>query len=288
MRHFLAVSLGHKEIPVTHLRKLTLDEIARRGYTEGTTRAYLRIIEDLARHFHRSPDQLGREHLREYTAHLFRDRKLSDNSVNQIVGALRFFFRKVLKRPWDGDEMPYPKKKIHLPIIWSPEEVASLIDAAPIAFYRTILMTLYGTGVRRAECAALKFTDIDSARMVVHVQDGKDGKYRDTVLSSNLRDELRAHYRRLVRKPAVWLFPSGRWHACRESAKRAGVNKPLHPQTLRHCFATHLLEAGADLRTIQLLLGHADLRETMIYIHLSKRHLGATTSPLDALSLAAK
>jgi hypothetical protein len=161
---------------------LTLDEIARRNYTEGTTRAYLRIIEDLARYFHRSPDQLGPEHLREYTAHLFRDRKLSDNSVNQIVGALRFFFRKVLKRCWTGDEMPYPKKKIHLPIIWSPEEVTSLIDAAPIAFYRTILMTLYGTGVRRAECAALKLTDIDSARMVVHVQDGKGDKDRDIVL----------------------------------------------------------------------------------------------------------
>jgi Phage integrase, N-terminal SAM-like domain len=151
---------------VTHLRKLTLDEIARRNYTEGTTRAYLRIIEDLARYFHRSPDLLGPDQLREYTAHLFRDRKLSDNSVNQIVGALRFFFRKVLKRPWDWDEMPYPKKKIHLPVIWSPEEVSSLIDAAPIPFYRTIVMTLYGTGVRRAECAALKLTDIDSARMV--------------------------------------------------------------------------------------------------------------------------
>ena len=98
---------------MTHLRKLTLDEIARRNYSEGTTRVYLRIIEDLARYFHRSPDQLGPEHIREYTAHLFRDRKLSDNSVNQIVGALRFFFRKVLKRPWTGDEIPYPKKKIH-------------------------------------------------------------------------------------------------------------------------------------------------------------------------------
>ena len=146
----------------------------------------------MARYFHRSPDQLGPEQIREYTAHLFRDRKLSDNSVNQIVGALRFFFRKVLKRPWDGDEMPYPKKRIHLPVIWSPEEVTSLIDAAPIAFYRTILMTLYGTGVRRAECAALKLTDIDSARMVVHVQEGKGGKDRDIVLSPHLYEELRA------------------------------------------------------------------------------------------------
>jgi site-specific recombinase XerD len=280
---------------------LTLDELARRNYTESTTRAYIGVIEDLARYFHRPPDQLGPDQIREYTAHLFRDRKLADNTVNQRVGALRFFFRKVLKRPWDGDEMPYPKKRIHLPIIWSPEEVSRLIDAAPTAFYRTILMTLYGTGVRRAECAALKLTDIDSARMVLHVQDGKGGKDRDIVLSPRLLEELQQHSQRLRRESAVWLFPGGThhtadtpitnkvvWHACRESAKRAGVNKPLHPHTLRHCFATHLLEAGADLRTIQLLLGHSDLRETMIYIHLSKRHMGAVASPLDALSLAAK
>jgi site-specific recombinase XerD len=279
---------------------MTLDEIARRNYTESTTRAYLRVIEDFARYFHRPPDQLGPEHIREYTAHLFRDRKLSDNTVNQRVGALRFFFLKTLKRPWSGDEMPYPKKKIHLPVIWSPEEVACLIDAAPIPFYRTILMTLYGTGVRRAELAALKVTDVDAARMVLHVQNGKGGKDRDIVLSPHLLDELRAHYRRLARKPSVWLFPGGRWHtadypisdkvvwhACREAAQRAGVNKPLHPHTLRHCFATHLLEGGADLRTIQLLLGHADLRETMIYLHLSRRHVAAAVSPLDSLSIYA-
>jgi site-specific recombinase XerD len=280
---------------------LTLEELARRNYTESTTRAYIRIIADFARYFHRPPDQLGPEHIRAYTAHLFRDRKLSDNSVNQMIGALRFFFLKTLKRPWYGDEMPYPKKKIHLPVIWSPEEVSRLIESAHSPFDRTILMTLYGTGVRRAECAALKVADIDAPRMVLHIQQGKGGKDRDIVLSPRLLEEFKQHYRRLRRKPSVWLFPGGTrhtadtpitekviWHACRRAAQRCGVNKPLHPHTLRHCFATHLLEAGADLRTIQLLLGHADLRETMIYIHLSKRHVGATASPLDALSLAAK
>jgi len=286
---------------VTHLRKLTLEELARRNYSEGTTRAYLRIIEDFARYFHRPPDQLEPEHIRAYTAHLFRDRKLSDNTVNQMIGALRFFFLKTLKRPWYGDEMPYPKKKIHLPVIWSPDEVSRLIESARSPFDRTILMTLYATGVRRAECAALKVADIDAPRMVLHIQQGKGGKDRDIVLSPRLLEEFRQHYRRLRRKPSAWLFPGGTrhtadtpitekvvWHACRRAAQRCGVNKPLHPHTLRHCFATHLLEAGADLRTIQLLLGHADLRETMIYIHLSKRHVGATASPLDALSLDAK
>jgi len=235
---------------------MTLDEIARRNYTQSTTRIYLATIEDLARYFHRSPDQLGPEQIREYTAHLFRDKQLCENTVNQRVGALRFFYIKMLKRPW-GDEMPYPKKKFHLPVIWSPEEVASLIEAAPIPFYRTILTTLYGTGVRRAECAALKLTNVDSARMVLHVQDGKGGKDRDIVLSPHLRDELRAHYRRLVRKPAVWLFPGGRWHtadypisdkvvwhACRESAQRAGVHKPLHPHTLRHYAESRTMPNG--------------------------------------------
>ena len=286
---------------MTHYENVAREEIARRNYTEGTTRAYLRALDDLAGYFQCPPERLTAEQIREYTAHLFRDRKLSDNSVNQIVGALRFFYLTVLNKHWRGHELPYPKKRIHLPVIWSPDEVTRLIDAAPIPFYRTILMTLYATGVRRAEAAALKLTDIDSARMVLHIQEGKGRKDRDIPLSPVLLQELRQHYRRLRRKPEVWLFPGGTyhtadtpisskvvWHACREAAKRAGVNKPLHPHTLRHCFATHLLENGADLRTIQLLLGHSDLRETMIYIHLSKRHLGATASPLDALSLAAK
>jgi integrase/recombinase XerD len=285
---------------VTHLRKVMIEELDRRNYTESTTHAYLRTVEDFARFFHRPPDQLGPEQIREYTADMFRVRKLADNTVAQRVAALRFFYTRVLKRAWHIEETPYPKKRKRLPIILSREEVDRLIESALTPFHRTILMTLYGTGVRRAELANLKIADVDSQRMVIHVRGGKGRKDRDVMLSPNLLDELRQHYRRLRRKTSDWLFPGGRWHgadgrisdkvvwhACRESAQRAGVNKPLHPHTLRHCFATHLLEAGADLRTIQLLLGHADLRETMIYIHLSKRHMGATASPLDALSLAA-
>ncbi len=286
---------------MTHFEKVTREEIARRNYTEGTTRAYVRVLNELAGYFQRSPERLSPEEIREYTAHLVSDRKLSGNTVNQVVGALRFFYFKALNKPWRGHELPYPKKTARLPVIWSPDEVARLIDAAPTPFYRTLVMTLYGTGMRRAEVAALKITDIDSARMVIHVQEGKGRRDRDVVLSPHLLEELRQHYRRLRRKPAVWLFPGGTrhgadtpirdkvvWHACREAARRCEVNKPLHPHTLRHCFATHLLEAGADLRTIQLLLGHADLRETMVYLHLSKKHVAAAASPLDALTLAKK
>ena len=284
---------------MTHLRKRVLEELERRNYTESTTRAYIRTIEDFARYFKRPPDQLGPEQIREYIAYLFRERKLADNTVNQRVGALRFFFIKTLRKPWSVEETPYPKKRLHLPVILSQDEVGRLIESALIPFHRTILVTLYATGVRRAELANLKVSDIDSQRMVVHIRGGKGRKDRDVMLSPHLLEELRQHYRRLGRKPAEWLFPGGRWHtaaedpittkvvwyACREAAQRAGIRKQLHPHTLRHCFATHLLEAGADLRTIQMLLGHSDLKETTIYLHLSQRHLGATASPLDTLAI---
>jgi len=160
-------------------------------------------------------------------------------------------------------------------------------------------MTLYGTGVRRAELTHLQIPDIDSQRMVVHVRGGKGRKDRDVMLSPTLLEALREHFRSLRRKPGVWLFPGNRWHtgdepidtkvvwqACRVAALRAGIQKDVHPHTLRPCFATHLLEAGADLRTIQVLLGHRDLEETTIYLHLSQRHLNATASPLDSLTLS--
>ena len=284
---------------MTHLRKMVLEELERRNYTQSTTRAYIRTIEDFARYFKRPPDQLGPEQIREYIAYLFRERKLADNTVNQRVGALRFFFIKTLRKPWSVEETPYPKKRLHLPVILSQDEVGRLIESALIPFHRTILVTLYATGVRRAELANLKVSDIDSQRMVVHIRGGKGRKDRDVMLSPHLLEELRQHYRRLGRKPAEWLFPGGRWHtaaedpittkvvwyACRQAAQRAGIRKQLHPHTLRHCFATHLLEAGADLRTMQMLLGHSDLKETTIYLHLSQRHLGATASPLDTLAI---
>ena len=159
-------------------------------------------------------------------------------------------------------------------------------------------MALYATGLRRAELARLKVSDVDSQRMVIHVQGGKGRKDRDVLLSAKLLDELRQHWQRLRRKSSVWLFPGNRWHtgdtpidtkvvwyACQQAAQRAGIQKNVHPHTLRHCFATHLLEAGADLRTIQTLLGHSDLEETTLYLHLSQRRLNATASPLDSLKL---
>ena len=283
---------------MTHLRKMMLEELQRRHYSENTTRCYIRTVEDFARRFHCSPDRLGPRHIREYQAELFYKRKLSPGTVTQRLAALRFFYVKTLKKSWSIAETPYPKKAFHLPLILSQEEVARLIDAASTPYHRTLLMTLYATGVRRAELTHLKVSDIDSQRMVIHVQGGKGRKDRDVLLSPKLLEVLREHWRGLKRKPSAWLFPGNRWHtgdapidtkvvwcACKEAAQRAGLQKKIHPHTLRHCFATHLLEAGADLRTIQMLLGHRDLEETTIYLHLSERHLRATASPLDSLKL---
>ena len=233
---------------------------------------------------------------------MFKKWKLAPNTVNQRLAALRFFYIQTLKKAWSVAETPYPKKTLRLPTVLSQEEVARLIDFALTPFHRIVLMTLYATGVRRAELARLKISDIDSQRMVIHVQGSKGRQDRDVMLSPKLLEALREYWRGLKRKPSRWLFPGGRrhttddpitpkavWYACRHAAQRAGLAaEKIHPHTLRHCFATHLLEAGADLRAIQLLLGHHDLEETTIYLHLSQRHLSATASPLDSLALSAE
>ncbi len=285
---------------MTQLRKMMLEELERRNYSQSTVRVYVKTIADLARYFKRPPDQLGPDELRQYQAYLFRERKLAANTVNQRTAALRFFFVTLLKRPWTLAETPYPRKTFRLPKVLSVDQVSKLIDAAPTLFYRILLMALYATGLRRAELAHLRVTDIDSERMVIHVKGGKGRKDRDVMLSPILLEELRTYVRGLRKKPELWLFPGNRWHtgkmpistkviwsACRQAATRAGLGDEIHPHTLRHCFATHLLESGADLRTIQLLLGHRDLEETTLYLHLSNARMSATASPLDQLKLAA-
>jgi integrase/recombinase XerD len=284
---------------VTHLRKMMLEDLQRRNYSRDTIRCYLRAVEDFSRRFNRPPDCLGPRHIREYQAELLHERKLSPGTVTTRLAALRFFYVKTLKKAWNIQETPYPKKRHRLPTILSPEEVTQLIDAARTPYQRILLMMLYATGVRRTELARLKVSDIDSRRMVIHIQGGKGRRDRDVMLSPKLLEALRQYWRGLKRKPRTWLFPNKRrqkhadapidskvvWYACQQAAKHAGLKKALHPHTLRHCFATHLLEAGADLRTIQMLLGHHDLKETTIYLHISLRHLHATPSPLDALQL---
>jgi len=278
---------------MTQLRTMTIEELVRRNYSDATRECYIRGINDFALYFNCSPDKLGLEHIRHYQAHLFSDKKLSPNTVNQRLAALRFFFVKTLHRPWNTAETPYPKRVISLPQILSPEEVGLLIESADLPFHRVMLMTLYATGVRRAELANMRVSDIDSKRMVIRVR-GKGLKDREVMLSKVLYEALREHWKQ--HRPKEWLFPGGKhhtssnpittkvaWQACLRAAKRCGLKNKVHPHVLRHCFATRLLDAGTDLRTIQKLLGHSSLEQTARYLHVSKRHLSAAISPLDAL-----
>ena len=193
---------------MTRLRKMMLEELQRLNYAETTIRHYIRTVEDFARRFNCPPDRLGPRHIREFQAELFQKRKLSPNSVIRHLAALRFFYIKTLKRAWSIAETPYPKWVFHLPTILSQEEVAQLIDAARTPYHRVLLMALYATGARRAELTHLKLSDIDGQRMVIRIQGGKGRKDRDVMLSPVLLEELRAHCRRLRRRPSTWLFPA--------------------------------------------------------------------------------
>jgi integrase/recombinase XerD len=226
------------------------------------------------------------------------ERKLAVASVVARVAALRFFFVRTLRRREFREELPYPKSHRRLPTVLSLEEVARLIDAAGNLMQRALLMTLYGTGMRRTEVSMLKVRDIDSRRMMIRVERGKGGDSRDLPLSPALLETLREYWR--WKKPRIYLFPSSMgqrdqdrpisdktvWYACKEAARYARITKHVTPHTLRHSWATHLLEAGTDLRTIQVLLGHGDLETTAKYLHLSQKHLQAVCNPLESLQLS--
>lgn len=286
---------------MTELRKRTLDELQRRNFSPHTIRGYIRTIRDFAAYFHKSPDQLGVEEVRQFQLHMLRDQKLATGTVQNRMTALHFFFRRVLKRH-DPElyDMALTRKPKKLPVVLSPEEVEKLIEAAPNIRYRMILVLLYSTGLRRTEASQLKIADIDSKRMVIHVHEGKNSRDRELPLTPKLLAELRDYWRACKVKPRVYLFPTrfkaadaeerpitdkAVWHACRESARRSGLSKRFGPHTLRHTFATHLLESGTDLPTIQLLMGHQKLQDTTLYLHLSRRHLHAAVNPLERITI---
>jgi integrase/recombinase XerD len=279
---------------VTQLRQKMLEELQRRNYSPKTIYYYLKTVKDFANYFGKSPDQLGPDELRRYQVYLLKERKLGVRTVASRVAALRFFFIRTLKKEGFREEIPYPKYTRPLPTVLSKEEVARLINAAGNLTHRTLLMTLYGTGMRRAEVKQLKVHHIDSSRMMIHVECGKGGYSRDIPLSTVLLETLREYWR--YKKPKDYLFP-GRgkknqpiigktiWNACLQAARFAGITKHVMPHTLRHSFATHMLEDGTDLRTIQILLGHRDLETTARYLHLSQSHLRAVVNPLDSLQI---
>ncbi len=234
---------------------MMLEELERRNYSAGTTRRYLRFVERFAQHFHKSPDKLGPDHLRSYQAYLLRELKLCPGTVENHVAALRFFFVRTLRRHEFREYLPYPKTRKKLPNILSQEEVSCLINASSNLFERTLLMVLYGTGMRRSEVARLKIADIDSQRMIIHVVDGKGHKDRDLPLSPTLLENLRVYWRWL--KPRDYLFPSRKhrdaeqpisdktvWLACTEAARKAGLRKSASPHLVRHYSAFRTMPSG--------------------------------------------
>jgi len=252
---------------VTELRQRMLEELQRRNFAPSTIRYYVRTIRDFAAYFHKPPDQMGVEEIRQFQLHMLRDQKLATGTVENRMTALHFFFKKVLRRHdpelYDMQLTRVPKK---LPVVLSPEEVEKLIAAAPNLRYRTILVLLYATGLRRAEASRLKIADIDSQRMVIHVHEGKNSRDRELPLTPKLLEALRAYWRACKVKPRVYLFPTrfkaageerpvtdkAVWHACRESARRAGLSKRLGPHTLSHASAyCTTFQSSFILKTIE-------------------------------------
>lgn len=282
---------------MTRLIQQLHDELVRRQYAASTIESYVKIVEAFRQHSGKRLDRIGPDDLRRYHVYLLEDRQLAVGTVVIQISALRFFFLRVLKRRDMKEDLPYPKDRRRLPTVLSPDEVQRLIAGARNLYHRTMLMTLYGAGLRRSELCRLKVSNIDSQRMVLRVEQGKGGRDRDVPLSTTLLTTLREYWRWM--RPKTYLFPGTRhgwradkpitskviWEAVQVAARTAGLDKHVTPHTLRHSYATHLLEAGADLRTIQLLLGHADLSHTTVYLHLSQRHLQAAPNPLEYLQI---
>jgi site-specific recombinase XerD len=262
-----------------------------RNLSHNTQLSYLQQISSFAKYFQRSPETLGPEEIRAYQVHLTNERKLAPGSLCIIASALRFLYKVTLKRTWVDTEIPLPKKPFKLPVVLSREEVAHFFESIASSKHRTILMTAYAAGLRISEVTRLKITDIDSQRMMLRVEQGKGQKDRYVMLSPRLLEILRAYWK--VTHPKMWLFPgdiAGRpitkdavEQACQKARRVSGIKKPITPHSLRHGFATHLLEAGTDVRTIQLLMGHRSLATTARYLKVATTTVCATTSPFDLL-----
>jgi integrase/recombinase XerD len=276
---------------MTELRRKMSEELQLRNYSSHTQRAYIRCVADFAKHFKAPPDQLGPEHIREYQLLLVQQKTLSWSPFNQAVCALRFFYNDVLHRNWMIDHIPYPRHEQRLPVVLSPAEVAALFQSTPNLKHRTIMMTIYAAGLRVSELINLRVTDIDSQRQLIRIRQAKGHRDRLVMLSPKLLEALRTYWKRY--RPRTWLFPGRNperpivqttiWHICDQARAAAHLTKPISPHTLRHCFATHLLEEATDLRRIQILMGHRNLKTTARYLHVSNLAVRSTISPLDRL-----
>lgn len=277
---------------MTALRRKMLEDLQLRNYSPRTIEAYIRCVANFAKHFGASPDQLGPEHIREYQLFLVQQKKVSWPLFNQTVCALRFFYHNTLHRNWMIEHIPYPRQEQKLPVVLSPAEVAAVFRVTDNLKHRAILMTIYAAGLRVSEVVSLRMADVDSQRQMITVRQGKGRKDRQVMLSPRLLDVLRIYWKSY--RPTAWLFPGERpenpisresvWRICKQAGEAAHLSKSISPHTLRHCFATHLLEDAADLRRIQILMGHRNLKTTARYLHVSNLAVRSTVSPLDRLS----
>lgn len=276
---------------MTELRTRMLQEMQLRNLSQNTQKRYIDRVSDFARHFGKSPDQLGPEDVRSYQLYLIQERKLSSSTLNVVVCALRFFYGVCLKQDWNVERIIYARREKKLPLILSPEEVVQFFHAVKSTKYRALLIMIYSTGLRVSEATQLKISDVDSKRMTVRVEQGKGKKDRYVMLSPKLLDILRDYWK--MYRPDKWLFPGEKAdrhmspasvrHVCRIASLESRLVKRVTPHTLRHCFATHLLEAGTDLRKIQTLLGHKSPVSTALYTHVAMQNIQQTKSPLDSL-----
>lgn len=276
---------------MTPLRERMLHDMEIRNFSRNTQLSYLQQVSSFAKYFQRSPEALGPDEIHAYQVYITTERKLTPGSLSIIAAALRFLYKVTLKRDWVETEIPRPKTPFKLPVILSRDEVAHFLESIGSLKHRTILTTAYAAGLRISEVTRLKITDIDSQRMMLRVEQGKGQKDRYVMLSPQLLEVLRVYWK--ATRPTKWLFPGdppsqpiSRYaveQACQKAHRISRIKKPITPHSLRHGFATHLLESGTDVRRIQLLMGHRSLATTARYLKVATTTVCATTSPFDLL-----
>lgn len=279
---------------MTPLRQRMIEDMRLRNLSANTRKLYIHQVARFAQFFGKSPELLGPEEVRTYQVYLSQQKFASWSTLNQAVSALRFLYRITLEKEWALGRIPLPKKPQTLPVVLSQEEVCRFFECISNLKHRAIVMTAYATGLRVSEVTSLHVTDIDSDRMMIRVELGKGQKDRYVMLSPHLLELLRAYWK--LARPKEWLFPGkpptrpitrkAIHKVCVKARLAAGLTKPAHVRALRHAFASHLLEGGANIRVIQILLGHRSLRTTARYTHVSRKTICSTSSPLDLLPKA--
>jgi site-specific recombinase XerD len=278
------------------LRKRMIEDLRVRNYSKQTIDSYVRSVAAFAKHFGRSPAELGAEDIRTYQVYLVDERKVANSTLGGITSALRFLYNVTLEGKVPVEQIPTARREKKLPVVFSRGELKVFFSGIDNPKHRTLLYTLYGAGLRLSEALSLRAEDIDSARGLIHVRLGKGNKDRYTILAPSLLKALRSYWR--AWQPKAWLFPG--WDqqkqlttgtvqkVCFRTRKKLGIRKPISPHTLRHCFATHLLEVGLDLRTIQVLLGHGDIKSTSRYLSVAPEGLCTSRPNTDLLKAIAE